>query len=74
MKKKYLLPILFSCTLFYGQVGINSLTPKTTLDVTSKTTDGSASEGFMVPRMTGNSLKAADADVYSKDVPKIGGV
>ncbi|MBP1164667.1 MULTISPECIES: FISUMP domain-containing protein [Chryseobacterium] len=67
MKKKYLLPILFSCTLSYGQVGINSLTPKTTLDVTSKTTDGSASEGFMVPRVTGNSLKAADAvGVYAE--------
>ncbi|MBP1164669.1 uncharacterized protein (TIGR02145 family) [Chryseobacterium sp. PvR013] len=68
MKKKYLLPVFFLSALSYGQIGINNLTPKITLDVRSKTTDGSTSEGFMVPRVTGNSLKAAEAaGVYADD-------
>ncbi|UCA61738.1 hypothetical protein KB553_09440 [Chryseobacterium rhizoplanae] len=45
MKKLYLLPIIIFGTWSYGQVGVNNITPKATLDVTSKTTNGSTSEG-----------------------------
>ncbi|MEF9478756.1 hypothetical protein OWR28_14520 [Chryseobacterium sp. 1B4] len=68
MRKIYLLPMVFFGTLSFGQVGINNNNPKSTLDVTSKTTDGSVSEGFILPRVTGNSLKAAEtAGVYGED-------
>ncbi|WP_426476080.1 FISUMP domain-containing protein [Chryseobacterium sp. CBSDS_008] len=64
MRKMYLLPV-FLGALCYGQVGINSVTPVSTLDVTSKTTDGSTAEGLALPRVTGNALKAAEtAGVY----------
>ncbi|WP_426478149.1 hypothetical protein ACP3T3_01330 [Chryseobacterium sp. CBSDS_008] len=67
MRKMYLLPV-FLGALCYGQVGINSVTPKSTLDITSKTTDGSASEGLIIPRVTGNALKLAEtATVYGAD-------
>jgi uncharacterized protein (TIGR02145 family) len=52
----------------YGQVGINNLVPKGTLDVQSKTADGSASEGLIIPRITGNALHMAEAaGVYGAD-------
>ncbi|MEF9478727.1 hypothetical protein OWR28_14370 [Chryseobacterium sp. 1B4] len=58
---------LFSI-LSYGQVGINNNNPRSTLDVASKTTDGSTSEGFILPRINGNTLKAADtAGVYGEE-------
>ncbi|MFS4432199.1 FISUMP domain-containing protein [Chryseobacterium sp. S90] len=61
-----LLPLFFLGALSYGQVGINNVAPKITLDITSKTADGSTSEGFMLPRITGNALKAAEtAGVYT---------
>jgi uncharacterized protein (TIGR02145 family) len=68
MRKMYLLPMFLIGALVYGQVGVNNITPKSTLDVKSKTTDGSAAEGLIIPRVTGNSLKAADtAGVYGDD-------
>lgn len=68
MRKINLLPLIFLGVLSYGQVGINNVTPKITLDVTSKTADGSTSEGFMLPRITGNALKAAEtAGAYTNN-------
>ncbi|MGV2451626.1 UNVERIFIED_CONTAM: FISUMP domain-containing protein [Ralstonia mannitolilytica] len=68
MRKMYLLPTILLGVLSYGQVGINNLVPKSTLDVKSKTTDGSTSEGLLIPRVTGNQLKAAEtAAVYADD-------
>ncbi|MFS4432226.1 FISUMP domain-containing protein [Chryseobacterium sp. S90] len=68
MRKMYLLPMAFIGALSYGQVGINSLTPKSTLDVASKTSDGSTSEGILIPRITGNALHDAEtAAVYGND-------
>ncbi|SMO72438.1 major paralogous domain-containing protein [Chryseobacterium rhizoplanae] len=68
MKKIYLLPTVFLGILSYGQLGINNSDPKSTLDVVSKTTDGSTAEGFILPRVTGNALKAAEvAGVYGED-------
>ncbi|WP_276834325.1 hypothetical protein [Chryseobacterium cucumeris] len=48
-------------TLAYSQVGINTQSPKATLDVMAKTTDGSAPEGFIAPRLRGDEIQSADA-------------
>lgn len=52
--------VLFSAALS-SQVGINTTTPKSTLDVTAKNTDGTSAEGIIAPRLTGDQLKAGDA-------------
>ncbi|MFS4432187.1 FISUMP domain-containing protein [Chryseobacterium sp. S90] len=68
MKKRYLLSMGLMSVLSYGQVGINNKSPRSTLDVTEKTIDGSHAEGLMIPRETGNALKSADnAGVYGAD-------
>lgn len=46
MKKKYLLSAIFLTALSYWQLGINNLTQKSTLDVTSETTDGSLPKDY----------------------------
>lgn len=56
-------------SLAYSQVGINIEAPKATLDVTAKTTDGTKPEGIIAPRLTGDQIKAADAQY---DTPQIG--
>ncbi|WP_374462192.1 hypothetical protein [Chryseobacterium taeanense] len=48
--------MLFSMTAF-AQVGINNTSPKATLDITAKTTDGSKPEGLIAPRLTGNQIQ-----------------
>ncbi len=64
----YLLSMFLIGALAYGQVGVNNITPKSTLDIMSKTTDGSTSEGLIIPRVTGNALKAAETStVYGDD-------
>lgn len=60
MKKTNLLAGVLFGIATYGQVGINTTTPVVTLDVSAKTTDGTASEGFKLPNVTGNALHAAD--------------
>ncbi|MDR6466296.1 MULTISPECIES: FISUMP domain-containing protein [Chryseobacterium] len=68
MKKHYLLALAFVGIVSYSQVGINNTAPKTTLEISSKTSDGSSSEGFLLPKVTGNQLKAAEtAGVYAND-------
>jgi hypothetical protein len=62
MIKKIVLSIIcFISNLYFSQVGINTQTPKATLDVIAKTTDGSKPEGLMAPRLTGDQIKAADS-------------
>ena len=51
---------LFSLSIV-AQVGINATSPKATLDVTAKTTDGSKPEGLIAPRLTGDQIKGGDA-------------
>jgi hypothetical protein len=48
--------VLFSMTAF-AQVGINNTSPKATLDITAKTTDGSKPEGIIVPRLTADQIQ-----------------
>lgn len=67
MKKKLSVgaALLFSAAI-YSQVGINNQGPKATLDVTAKSTDGSKPEGILVPRLTGDQIKAGNAQ-YGSD-------
>jgi uncharacterized protein (TIGR02145 family) len=69
--KKRLLPLLFGlmgCISLYGQVGVNTETPKATLEVSPKAIDGSTSEGVICPRLTADALHQADINgVYSQD-------
>ncbi|MDR6159059.1 hypothetical protein QF023_002575 [Chryseobacterium sp. SLBN-27] len=51
---------LFSLTM-YAQVGINNNNPQATLDITAKTTNGSRPEGLIAPRLTGDQIRAGDA-------------
>ena len=52
-------------SLIYGQVGINTESPKTTLDLHKNALINRA-DGFMTIRITGNELKSKD-DLYGKD-------
>lgn len=45
----------------YSQVGINTETPKATLDVTGKPLDLTKVDGLIAPRLKGSELKAKDA-------------
>ncbi|KYH06601.1 hypothetical protein A1704_23665 [Chryseobacterium cucumeris] len=55
-----LLAITASFTaLLQGQVGINTTSPKSTLDVEAKNIDGSSPEGIIAPRLTRNALVTA---------------
>lgn len=57
MKKSILLLTALSATLIYGQVGINTQTPKATLDVVGKPSDSNSLDGFIAPRITASQLK-----------------
>lgn len=70
MTKKLLLAATIAVSsIAYGQVGINTATPKATLDVTSTPADLTKPDGFIAPRLTGAELKAKDANY---DVPQTG--
>ena len=45
-----------------AQVGVNTEDPHATLDIVAKKTDGTTAEGFISPRLTGDQIKAADAN------------
>ncbi|MNU12744.1 hypothetical protein D3C71_07750 [compost metagenome] len=50
----------------YSQVGIDTETPKATLDVTGKPSDLTKADGIIAPRLKGSELKAKDA-LYGAD-------
>ncbi|WP_370895948.1 FISUMP domain-containing protein [Chryseobacterium gossypii] len=61
MRKQILLLVAsvgFTAVL-QGQVGINTESPKATLDVVARNTDGSKPEGIIAPRLTKDALVAA---------------
>lgn len=66
MKKIILATGILTSTFLYSQVGINTETPRATLDVTGKPSDMSKIDGFIVPRLAGSELKAKDA-LYGAD-------
>ncbi|CAA7194060.1 fibrobacter succinogenes major paralogous domain-containing protein [Chryseobacterium potabilaquae] len=59
MKKRKLLPLVFIGIMTSGQVGINTPSPKATVDIVAKNTDGSLPEGILVPKLTGDVLFTA---------------
>ncbi len=50
----------------FGQVSINNIAPKATLDVTARATDATTAEGIIAPRLTGDQILAKDA-MYDAD-------
>lgn len=63
MKRKLLLvSLMLSYGALFSQIGINTINPAATLDITAKTSDGSKAEGIILPRLTGNQLKSGDAN------------
>ena len=44
-----------------AQVGVNTETPAATFDVVAHKTDGTTAEGIIAPRLTGDQIKAKDA-------------
>ncbi|MGE4512394.1 MAG: hypothetical protein AB7E26_01060 [Chryseobacterium sp.] len=52
--------MLISITIS-AQVGINNTSPKATLDITAKTTDGSKPEGLIIPKLSGDNIRTATA-------------
>ncbi len=65
-KNIILIGALFSSTYLFSQVGIDTETPKVTLDVRGKSTDVNVADGIIAPRLTGNELKAKDSQ-YAND-------
>ncbi|NML72490.1 hypothetical protein HHL23_22325 [Chryseobacterium sp. RP-3-3] len=72
MKKQFIsLLSMMSFSFAFAQVGINTETPKATLDVTGKPSDVTKTDGFIAPRLTGAELKAKDANY---DTPQTGAI
>ena len=70
MKKNFLIvSTLLLSSFAFSQVGINTESPKATLDVVATPTNLSKVDGFLAPRLTGDELKAKD-DLY--DTPQTG--
>lgn len=61
--KKLVVVIMISIisNFSYSQIGINTITPKSTLDVVGKPTLTTEPDGIKVTNITGNELKAKDA-------------
>ncbi|SHF41013.1 fibrinogen-like YCDxxxxGGGW domain-containing protein [Chryseobacterium sp. OV279] len=65
MKKKLFFPFLMVCSnLFFGQVGINTSTPKATLDIVANTNNSPI--GVLPPRLSGDQLQGMDS-YYNDD-------
>lgn len=62
MKTKFFIPLsLLFCINTFSQIGINTENPKATFEISAKTTDGSRPEGIIIPKLTGDQIKASDA-------------
>lgn len=57
MKKTFLLVSALASFTAFAQVGINTETPKATLDVVGKANDATKLDGIIAPRLTGDELK-----------------
>jgi len=79
MQKNFILAIAFSCSAFaYSQVGINTSTPKSSLDIVGDASNATKVDGVIAPRLTrlqltnkGNTLYGADqigAIIFITDV------
>ena len=57
--KSFLLPLIFACGITANaQVGINTTTPETTLEVVGKPDKPDHFDGIIPPRISGNQLSA----------------
>lgn len=56
MRKLSYLLLVLSTTFFYGQVGINTISPETTFEVVGKADDVNHFDGILPPRITGDQL------------------
>ena len=61
----YCLPFL-SALFLQGQVGINTQTPQTTLEVIGKPNDPNHYDGIIPPRITGDQLAQKNIQIYKK--------
>ncbi|WP_346983525.1 hypothetical protein [Chryseobacterium sp. POE27] len=68
MKHLFTTAVLLISMTAFAQVGINNTSPKATLDITPKTTDGSKPEGLLIPQLDGNSLKTVAYGTAQKGV------
>lgn len=57
LSKLSLLTAGFLSVTAFSQVGINTTTPKSTLEVVAKTNGATQAEGLMIPRLTGDQIK-----------------
>lgn len=64
--KKLLISGVFINAIFSAQVGVNTKSPKATFDILGKPTDINVQDGIIIPRLTGDQLKAKDAS-YTLD-------
>ncbi len=55
----------FSGSFLFSQVGINTVTPKSTLEVIAKTDGTAQTEGLMIPRLTGDQIKTMTNNLQS---------
>lgn len=62
MKKQFILLSSLITGFAFSQVGINTETPKATLDVMASPSDITKIDGFIAPRLKGSELKAKDAN------------
>jgi hypothetical protein len=60
-----LIGIFLIVPMVNGQVGVNINTPKATLDVAARATNGSRAEGLLAPRLTGDQIKTGDGQYGS---------
>lgn len=59
MKKQVItLVILMTSTIILGQVGVNTTSPQSSLDVVGKPDDATSMDGITAPRITGEKLRA----------------
>lgn len=56
--RKIIIPFVLIGNIVFSQVGINTSTPKATLEVTGYPSDASKLDGVIVPRITGDQLAA----------------
>ncbi len=66
MKKKFCLTGLLISGILFSQVGINTSSPKATLDITGYPGNLQKADGLITPRLTGTELKAKDSS-YTND-------
>jgi hypothetical protein len=63
MKKVFLILLFSISAAGYSQVGINQVLPKATLEIVGKPDEATTPDGVIVPKLTGDQLKAKD-NVY----------